>query len=286
MKVPEIKRIQSFMKNIAPNAEIIIIISVREYVSFVQSSISQNIKKFSTESSAIDWHLNMKGAYKSRIEKFIKIFGKKNVIVYKFEDSVKHRYGPAGYFFELIGLGDIVQEVKYFNANIGIGSNILELMSYINHRIPSSVKGTPSPFRKMDDLKPIRNVKGGSKYQIPNEKLKLVQRKAIREHFWLKINTGIGYRTLKRKKNKATNRSINLEFIEGLLGSFDELSSHIKAVIIEYCLWNYEEKGSMLFFELKEKLLNIFGKDNYKKSIKEIDEFYSGNGINNIFGER
>ncbi len=78
--------------------EIVVILSVRDVLSFAMSTIQENVKSGNKGYGLNVERFNL--LYETKISKFIDIFGRDNLKIYKFEDAIKHKYGPVAYFLE------------------------------------------------------------------------------------------------------------------------------------------------------------------------------------------
>jgi len=235
--------------------KIIIIVSVRDILSYVTSDLQQYIK---------DGHgkvniQHYKDFYRAKIEKFIEVFGRENIIVYKFEDAIKHELGPVGYFFDIINFPrDVLSEIKIDKTNEGISNRAIDLMEYINVRIPLTHNGKLSKGRCLGDTKVINRLSGDR--FIPK---KVFQEQVLEINhdnlIWLKDNFNIDYTTTKSKEPHEIKYDV--EYVNEVVNIYSKLKPFIQKLVFDY----FVDKSLVLQGESKANVDQIVSyiKDNF-----------------------
>ena len=124
-----------------------------------------------------------------KIQKFINVFGE-SVEFHAFRDTVRHPYGPVGYFLELIGVSkENLSQYKIDNKNESISNTSTRLISYINSRYPLIVDGKINSKRQNKDTWPLHDIAGG-KFKLSTEEYELIRPFIDKDNQWLRENLG------------------------------------------------------------------------------------------------
>ena len=189
-----VKKFKDFLYKLIPNVNIKIVICFRETLSFMASNVQENVKfGITIEDSIKNMLKDHKHFYKTCTEKFINIFGKNNIITYKYEDALFSEYGPVKYFLKKIGLSNhAINEIRDIKFNESISYNAIDLISYINTVIPKFKNMTISKGRTLYDTVNFYGITG-EKYRFDNStKIQLLENNK-NDIVWLKDNLSIDY---------------------------------------------------------------------------------------------
>ena len=228
--------LQKFIRSLsAEDVTFQVIIYVRNPLTWLSSTIQQSIKGgTSYQKSIATQKIILQNLFRSRVGKFIQVFGKESINVFSFEEAIKFRSGPVGHFLSALGFNS--SEITKFNilkANERMSLVAGDLLSFINSRIPSIKNGKLNKKRSNGDHIPFFNIKG-PKYEIPNHVNKEIFDISQEDMKWLKENYGINYLTFTQSsqiKDKFTKETLNdIKKIYKNSG----LSNNFKRLIIEY----------------------------------------------------
>jgi hypothetical protein len=234
-----LSRLLNYIRKRLPKHEIIVIIYVRESISYLSSAIQTRIRSGNDEK----WMQNKKkivNLYRDNLGKIIKIFGLENLRVYSFEAACKHDFGPVGFFLQSIGFSTKgISKIDYVRVNEGSSNKAIELMQYINERKPLFINNSLNVERANKDLNPLRKIRGG-KFQIRKEMLEGID--LSQDKVWLFDQFGIDY-------TKDTNilREERIKYDEEYFDDLNKIKDHVTKEIRDLI---YD------FFVLKEKKVN------------------------------
>jgi|GEM_PF-2976921 len=195
----QVDLLKEYIALFADEANIRIVVCVRDPIGFNTSYIQEKIKSYGRGKIDSDIDENL---YFNSISKYVKKFGKQNVSVYSFEDSIKHRYGPAGYFMEHIGISSsIIAECDFINLNESIKREAVILIDSINNECPLiDVKENHiSLDRNRYDLDLIKLI-GEQNFFLSEKKQREILRITKDDAVWLKENFLIDYTSSKIKR--------------------------------------------------------------------------------------
>ena len=224
---------KSFLLSVLPNAKIEILICLREPVAYIASAYLQAVKGGGGKS--IDAQIKIcKSLYRKRIDKFVELFGKDKVTIYKFEDALKHQYGLVACFLELIGVKkNDLDAFEYTRANAAISNKAEEIISYINSRQTLIENNKIAEDREMGDIRLLRKIRG-EKFCLDRKTVEKIIKQNKNDIEWLKKNIGIDY-TIDINKYELKNiKKYNDEFFEDIKSAFPELSKFIQKLVYDY----------------------------------------------------
>ncbi|OPH53091.1 hypothetical protein BC351_31935 [Paenibacillus ferrarius] len=213
-----------------------VIIYVRHPVQWVISTIQQFIKsgRQNYKDALIDMEKNIKSLFVDRIEKFTHVFGREFVNVYSFEEAVLNKFGPVGHFLSVIGMNQ--NELTEFNivyANESISLIAVEIISYINEKLPLFRDGKMNELRSNGDINPFLNVKG-FKFDIPYGLKEKILEKSREDIEWLKKNWGIDYSTVQIRQIDNFSPDLSEEIIEEIKQACFEVPESLRSLVVEY----------------------------------------------------
>lgn len=262
LSIDNLNDFKKYLKSISTNdVSIKVVVYVRDPVSWSASVIQQRIKGGTTyQNSLLDLRADLKNYFFNILNKFIQVFGKESINIYAFEEAVKHKYGPVGYFLSTLGFNN--QEISQFNiikANESISFIAADIISFINEKIPMIEDGKLNAKRTPNDFSYFSVIKG-PKFDLPfNVKKELFQ--CCKEDIkWLKENFGIDYSKIPQVSQ------INHEFTEEITECIkkvycnEQLSILLKGLVLDY-----------LHIQLKNST-NNYSKLLLKNLLKELEK--------------
>ena len=228
------------MQLVAGDVRFRIIIFVRHPVPWGASFVQQRVKSGSSlDIAREDLFKAIEDLYRSRIEKFLHVFGRESVSVTSFEAAIKHSVGLIGHFFSLVGIPEeTVREMKEKRTNERVSAAAIEIMDYINRKKPIIVDGKLNPERKRFDLVPFYQIRG-PKFTLSPEEERTIWETSRKAVIWLKDNFGINYSdesSVERQVDQADQRIITEETIEDIVAVYKNLPDVMKEMLFEYVI--------------------------------------------------
>lgn len=256
----ELINIKSFFEKAFDCVEFQIIIVIRNLISIASSIHQQNIKDGSNI-NIMDEH----NFYKSKIKKFIDVFGYKYITIYKFEDSLKPNNGPVEYFLDNVGVNrSVINEIQYRFVNESISANAMELIEYINLRQPYVVNNILNKYRDNYDLISLYSIRG-NKYKLNSKIIKKIYNNNLEDINWLNslyVKPFYKKEDLSIENTEDTNTiNYNKEYYEDVIDSLSEVSNIIKRILYD-------------FFVEKSKITEGYNKNTCMKIIKYLSSNY------------
>jgi hypothetical protein len=236
LKIKNLHSLKEYLVSLCNKTERITVkIYVRHPIDWSVSSIQQIIKVNETYQSSVNIvKYLLRNNFKNSIDKFVKVFGKGNIDVYSFEEAVAHKYGPVGHFLSKLSFEDCkISKFNIIKANEGSSLIALDLISFLNEKMPRINNGKVHEQRSLGDVYPLLDIKG-PEFDIPYA-LKTDLFEVCQEDIkWLKDHYEIDY-SFPQKENKIT-----YEFTEETILDIRKiyfspsLSPVIKDIVIEY----------------------------------------------------
>lgn len=159
----ELNKIKEFFQNFLGDVKIEIYGYTRSPVSYASSSYQQWAKLFPLESTLRYF------PYKEQIGRFIRVFGCKNVHLYKFEEACKLPNGPVGFLLKKMGLkDDVVDQMVIERWNESMSDVAVDMLLFINTTLPFSSDNVMNGLRKNGDVRFLRSLPG-RKFVLPKE---------------------------------------------------------------------------------------------------------------------
>jgi hypothetical protein len=186
---------KAFFAELVPNANIKIVVYVREIVSYENSRVQQEIKVGSQSYNGYVKRFKKENysLYETRLKVYLDCFGRDKIIIRKFEDACKHEFGPVGDFLETCGVPkDGISTLQIENANESLSDKSIEIIDYINTQVPLKIGNELNMGRFMFDTKFLNKIKG-DKFALKPEDTKQLLENCISDKKWLKKNFGIEY---------------------------------------------------------------------------------------------
>lgn len=233
MAEDQVPGLRHFLVKSFPDFDIKILFCTREYDSFRSSLIQQRIK--GGEKASIRLRTDI---YRWGLEKFIKNFGKKNILVYSFEEACAHRDGPVGFFLETLGLE--TSGIPLLRVNEAASDKAVDLLAYINDQIPSRDGWRKSPFRTFNDTGVLQGIRG--KKFVTRLPRTPEDDEAIRQDIeWLKSAFGIDY--TQSEWNPDIHPIVyDGDFCKDIVYCFPRVPRNIQVCIHRYLVQRAEER--------------------------------------------
>ena len=226
----EYRFFNDFLSALMPNAEIRIMHCVRSNIGYASSAYQQAIKVGRYHEDGVRRYSNL---YKHRIQNALKTFGRQRMEVYAYEETIKHPYGPVGYFLDAIGVStDGLRTEDLARKNESISFFAVEIIEYINRKEPMITKGKRNPRRSRDDTAAILQIKG-PKYQISKEVSRKIMQRAGDDIRWLNKNFAIGYSTSDQGPLDI-QAEYDQSYLDACVKAFDQLNAGLKAEFSNY----------------------------------------------------
>lgn len=234
--IKNLEELKRFLLSVMPNANIEIIIFVREFMAWTASSKQQCMKQRGTSTKDYIKLRNGGLEHTKRISRVAKVFGKNNISVHKFEDACKNANGPVGYFIELLGVDkSSISKFNIIKKNQGVSYKALHLIQYINLHIPQRTNFKFTLGRSTDDTKPLHVIRGKS-YKIEKKITSAFRDIVKRETKFIYDEYGIDYSDSKYEY-QAIKKNILIfdeRYYEDIILMYNQLTDTIKKLIFDY----------------------------------------------------
>jgi len=233
-----LKEFKKFIINELKINNIKIIISTRESLSYHTSVIQELIKNGNNVKNYIPQEINK--LYTNKISKFIEVFGKENILIYKFEDTFESKYGPVGYFLNLIGMkeNDLTQ-IKVSKSNEGISDKAIDLINFINIKVPLFSNNKITKGRENSDTSLLTFIKG-NKFRLKKEEEKEILKIMQDDILWLKNTCKIDY--ISEITTSSKPLVFDEEYYLNIIDIYAKLTPVIKRLVYEYILEKMKEQ--------------------------------------------
>jgi hypothetical protein len=223
----ELEKVKNFFNNLVPAANIHVLISIRNPIDYINSFVQQ--QKRTCINSFFDF------TYKSQFQKLFTVFGKEQIVAYKFEDACQNKFGPVGHFLNMIGISnDLITDINIITSNSSISDKAIDIIDFINDRIPMIDGNQTSEGRIHLDYHPFHGLTG-KKFQLEKDYFDVnIGLKALSENCqWLQDNLEIEY-TLKEIPDKPPRIVYDHVFSEELKSIYTFLTPVLKKLTYDY----------------------------------------------------
>lgn len=183
-------RIRSFFTEITNHdVDLSILMSIRNPYKFYPSIIQQQLKGgLSVSLSYKKWLDLCCDYFQNIILRSERIFGKDQVKIVRFEDSIKSEVGLVGTILMYAGLPKrfVTQPAftRITRSNPSMSQEASWILSNINEDIPKIVGSTANPERKKFKIRRVLEIPG-QRFQLPPERLKLIVEKSKEDLDWV-----------------------------------------------------------------------------------------------------
>ena len=210
-----------------------IICYLREPAEWFVSSTQQMIKYPFCEKDS--WHgeltCNEGIGY---FEKYIKLFGKENVHVYRLEDAAQHHNGLIGHFYSKLGIEDISINKEITTENQSISLEAASVLKYINDKIPLFVNQEVNKAngRKLYDTNMLFNI-GNIKFNLPDDTKDKFYKKTHNFRKYILQEFGIDYPTIDINGDSPPE-FLSIQTVNQLKQLMPKLSETIKEFVVKF----------------------------------------------------
>ncbi len=206
--------------------EIRMIVFVRSPSSHIHSAMQQKVKSgYSIGALKIPKRTNI-------IDRIESVFPEAEF--FSFRDTCRHKYGPVGYFLEIIGVTDF-SNLEFIRSNDSLSGQAIRLMSFINKEQPFfQEKSKINPFRRNGDTNLLGKIKG-DKFLLNQIELQQFQEQIDLDNKYLLNKFGASFCDQKIQvslDSKAINWSD--EQLEQLKSAISKVDENIKIITYDY----------------------------------------------------
>jgi hypothetical protein len=280
LKQNEIKKMKAFFDETFPNAQIYILMYVRESVAYCTSIVQQSCK--SGCNTPDDERLALvESLYKDSIEKFALVFGKDNLLISKMEDACEHINGPVGYFFSIVGIDDALKKIANARLNMSLSEKAFELFSYINALEPLFVDGRLNDHRFRFDLVRFERLQG-EKYSFDQKQSYLLDAHSQNDKAWLKQSFGVDYTNQTQKAHENADLIYDERYYEEFRYALEDCNDIILGYVYQFLKNKLKTTAKENGKDIVERLI----KDIEKMMLKMQDESKLTFILNGIFKHR
>ncbi len=253
---PELEDIKEFFTNALGIVEFAVYAYTRDPIAYASSDYQQHARQFLSGTRILHF------PYEEIIGRYLNVFGKESINLYKFEDACKYPGGPVCFLHNKIGLGnEVVDQMQILNKNESISDMAVDLLTYINREIPFTACNLNSGLRRRQDWRIFRDLPG-RKFQLPEEDIVNVREKTRSNMIWLKDNFNISY-----SFNRKSQNNIELEFddnyVENMIVALRKCNLVIRRLVYDYI----KLRGSEANLDIKSKenlfILRAHFEENY-----------------------
>ncbi len=255
-----LKKLDNFFKDqFSEDVAVKIIIFVRNPITWIASSVQENVKiGLTVDEQLDDMKKKISRLYRNRISKFIKVFGRDNVRVVSFEDSIQSFQGPVGFFLSILGFSK--QEIGNFfieRANVGMSDFAVNFLDYINKKEPLLVNGKLNPVRRRGDITSLHKMKG-AKFDLSVKLKRELYELAVSDMQWLKKKFNINYLD-NNFKNNIINNKLNDHLAEEIEKIIPTFSLALLLLLKDFISLSYKvpEIKNKKLLTIIEKYINI-----------------------------
>ncbi len=230
------QRLRDFLIEVTnKEVEFKVVFYVRNPVNLLISDLQQGIKmEFNTYEKELNYRYNIiKDLFQKRLSPAMRVFSDYEIQFCKFEETLKHKFGPVGYFLKSIGLdeetiGDFVID-KY---NESISAEAVDVISFINSHLPLYRRGKIGRGRSYSDTRRLKAI-GVKTFDVPIEEKRNLYQNAVGDIEWLRRNTGIDYQEMELS-DKYRSITLTMDLLNQYKGIFCDLSFELQKLVIQY----------------------------------------------------
>jgi hypothetical protein len=222
-----IKKLKAFIHNELSIDQIMIIISVREIVSRSASGLQERVK-----SGGKNLNFRGKNEFRGVIEKFMDIFGKENLRVYRFEDACSDPLGPVGHFCRMVDMPEeLIEQLEIKRANEGVSDKAVDLLRFINIRASLIHNNKLREGRSKNDTKLLHTIRG-EKFMFDTQTQQRLLEESREDRAWLHEQFGVLYNDIPLKEPPAM--VYDESYYEDIVAIYAKLSPLIQELIARY----------------------------------------------------
>lgn len=236
-----IQAMKDFFSSLDCDIKIKIIFTTRDAISFIASAFQEDVKR-GHECQFLKPPIQKIDLYRYKLEKFIDVFGKENIIIYKYEDSLRHPNGPVGSFLDKLDFDyRLLANIQKENSNLGVSHKAIEIMHYINQIEPSFLDGKMNPRRKNNDLTPFWAIKG-EKFKFDKLTLGKIVTACKEDVEWLNgLKLGVTYNVEYDRQNEAGKIAYDSQYKRDLINVLAQISNEMIRMVYDFCCKKTQE---------------------------------------------
>ena len=179
----EVEQLRQYIQGIVP-CEIKIIVYVRNYYDFLDSRVQERVKNATTldkiEAGLSEGREAVLPKYQFRIEKFIKLFGRENVIIRVFDSEVFKGRDVVADFCDAIDKPELFDDLTKIRANNSVSDETVRILSKYNEFFPLRKNKTFNPERT-EKIRAYFNSSKGTKFRVTDRKVLAAYEELIAE---------------------------------------------------------------------------------------------------------
>jgi hypothetical protein len=223
----ELEAIKAFFTETLGEVEFLIYAYTRDPVSYASSAFQQRARLFPTDTKVIYFR------YEEQIGRYIEAFGRKRIKLFKFEDACEYAKGPVCFLLSKIGLtDDLVDRMQMHNDNESMSDMAVDLLLYINKKVPYTEHNLKEGLRKRFDCKHLISLPGKKFQLLETDAVKLINI-TRRNMIWLNDNFDINYST-NQKPPKNGCLAFDGAYVEEMIVVLQKVSPVMKKLIYDY----------------------------------------------------
>ena len=223
----ELGTIKEFFLQIFGEVEFMVCAYTRDPVTYASSAYQQRVRRKLAETKTD------KFPYEEKIGRYIDIFGRKSIHLYKFEDACQYHKGPVYYLLNKMGLKDkVIDQMHIHRKNDSLSDVAVDLFKHINRELPIDQCNIKKGLRNNRDYKYLIYLPG-RKFQLTEEDTAVLQGKAKHDMVWLKNNFDISY-SLNCKSSGNTSLEFGDDYVEKMIVVLKKSNPIIRKLIYGY----------------------------------------------------
>lgn len=235
------------------NADYKVVFCVREKVSLAVSASQQIVKTHDYEPEFKEFL-----RFREPLQRFEKVFGKENLLVYSFEEAKKEDL--VRFFFKKIGLDEsVVKKIKSYNVNESSSQISIEILDYMRKTIPKMLDGRRNESRDL-----YQNIRekfieiSGDKFNVTTTEAEKIHQANYEDVNWLYENYGMDYRKSDFSKYPL---SLNDEMTKEQSKELTEIyvqSNHLeRKLILDFILMKANKSSESTYRTLLDELATM-----------------------------
>lgn len=246
LSVHELRRIRKFFLQSIDKINIKIVFVGRNPLSFAISDTQQKIKNGCNISRKyiLDTYSRI---YKSTLKKFIQVFGRDNIISYRYEDSIRSSIGVERYMLEQLGIKTYDNDyyTEYKNKSISLAA--CDFIHYINKHYPGT------EYREKECIFGFR----GSEYCIDSVTLHLLAVASKKDIEWLNDQRmSLHYNTIHFEVDKTVELIFNEEYYSNIEKAYSDFSLKIRGYYKEYISSKINAEKNSTYRKILYEIMN------------------------------
>jgi len=253
-----------------------IVCYVREPFGYARSAAQQHIKAGSISEKLISNTLNRDEPgwgnvlpnYKRRLEKYVRVFGKENVVVREFDrKKLKNQNIVDDFLFECLSFKGDITKFAIVNTNISLSGTLGHLLEVLNIEMPVKIEGKMNGDRSAELVSRLigfsENYKSDDPYVLSNLDLNQFLEAISKDLHWLKSEFGVTFNLKKPKWEKPKTDIREIALLTNFLSSLvDETRGDM-----------FNERAKKLKFEA-----SLIEERRFRSFLKQVISIQRGDG--------